>query len=226
MSTNPESFPAISAPIQVLFRAPGPQPNGMQATADGLWILDQITDQVHLVSWNGDVLRTLETASDKGSGITVTANAIWLASTYSREILRIDPQTGETIATFDTPGASETGAHGLEWRDGKLWMAVPPSATIYQIDVDAGFQVVHSIPAPGNRPHGIAWDGDDLWCVETNHRAIFRLNPNDGTILQKVAIPEPNPEPHGMTLWNGEFWYCDAHETQEIARVAVPPRPE
>ena len=45
--------------IEKVFDAPGPQPNGMQATEDGLWILDQQTNEVHLVSYDGDVKKTL-----------------------------------------------------------------------------------------------------------------------------------------------------------------------
>ena len=59
--------------IEKVFDSPGPQPNGMQATEEGLWILDQQTDEVHLVSYNGVVKKTLATDSDKGSGITHTA---------------------------------------------------------------------------------------------------------------------------------------------------------
>ena len=204
--------------IEHLFDTPGPQPNGMQATPEGLWILDQVTNQVHLVSYSGQVLKTLETASDKGSGVTDTGTSLWLASTYSREILQVDRETGETLTSYDTPGASKTGAHGLELREGKLWMAVPPSATIYEIDPEDNFRVLHQIPAPGNRPHGLAWEGDDLWCVETNHRVIHRLNPQTGLILETIDIPEPHPEPHGMTLWEGHFWYCDAH-TRAVCRL-------
>ncbi|MCX6045506.1 MAG: hypothetical protein NT075_10360 [Chloroflexi bacterium] len=206
--------------IDVMFDTPGPQPNGMQAIADGLWILDQITNQLHLVSYTGEILKTLETAADKGSGVTDTGEALWVSSTYSREILKLDRATGATLASFPTPGASETGAHGLEWRNGRLWIATPPSATIYEVAVDDGFTVVHSIPAPGNRPHGLAWDGDDLLCVETNFRAIYRLNPQTGEQLAKIEIPEPNPEPHGMTLWDGFIWYCDAH-TRAVCRLPL-----
>jgi streptogramin lyase len=208
---------------EIVFQAPGPHPNGMQATAEGIWILDQHTNQVQLVSYTGQVLRSLATASDRGSGITHDGEALWLASTYSREILRVDPATGATLATYATPGAAKTGAHGLEWRDNTLWLATPPSATVYQVDVADGFQVIHSFPAPGNRPHGIAWDGDDLWCVETNLRGIFRLDTDTGAILQQVDLPAPAPEPHGMTLWEGYFWYCDAN-TSTVCRLPVPSR--
>ncbi len=200
------------------FYAPGPQPNGMQATPDGIWILDQKTNQADLVSFSGEVLKTMDTASDRGSGITDTGPALWLASTYNREILCVDRQTGETLERFDTPGADVTGAHGLEIRDSHLWMAVPPSATIYQVDLQSGFKVVHSFPSPGERPHGIAWEGRDLWCVETNHRAIYRLNAADGAIREKIEIPEDYPEPHGMTMWEGAFWYCDAG-SRAVCRV-------
>lgn len=190
----------------------------MQATPDGLWMLDQRTNQVSLVAYTGETLQTLETASDRGSGITDDGTSLWIASTYSREILRVERTTGATIAAYDTPGASKTGAHGLEWRNGRLWMAVPPSATIYEIDVENDFTVVHTLPAPGNRPHGIAWEGDDLWCIETSHRNLYRLHPRTGEILQTIAIPAPDPEPHGMTFWEGAFWYCDA-ETRAVCRL-------
>lgn len=200
------------------FDAPGPHPNGMQATSEGIWILDQETNQADLVSFSGEPIKTLVTASDKGSGITDAGAALWLASTYSREILRVDRQTGETLQRFDTPGANVTGAHGLEMRDGRLWMAVPPSATIYQVDVEKGFEVVHSIPAPGKRPHGIAWEDRDLWCVETSHRAIYRMDASDGAIHERIEISEQYPEPHGMTMWNRDFWYCDA-VSRAVCRV-------
>ena len=211
----------MSPMIETLFNAPGPQPNGMQATPDGLWILDQVTNQVSLISYSGNVLKTLDTESDKGSGLTEIGNALWLASTYNCKILKIDKVTGKTLAEFPSPGAAKTGAHGLEVRDGTLWIANPPSATIYEVNIENGFEVVHTIPAPGNRPHGLAWDGDDLWCVETNHRAIYRLDPQTGKQKAKVEIPEPHPEPHGMTLWEDHFWYCDAH-TRAVCRLPLP----
>jgi streptogramin lyase len=210
----------MSHHIETVFLSPGPQPNGMQATPQGLWILDQGTNEVHLVSYTGEVLRGFATASDRGSGITDDGQNLWIASTYSREILKVDRETGKTLAAFDTPGAGATGAHGLEWRQNLLWMAVPPSATIYQVDPADGFAVRHAIPAPGNRPHGIAWEGDHLWCTETSHRTLYRLDPKDGAILDRIEIPEAFPEPHGMTLWEGAFWYCDA-TTRAVCRLAL-----
>lgn len=211
-----------SSPIvKTVFQTPGPHPNGMQATPEGIWILDQQTNLLQLVSYTGELLRTRVTASDRGSGVTFDGEALWLASTYDCKLLRVDPQTGATLSTYATPGAAATGAHGLEWRAGMLWIATPPAATIYQVDVADGFRVVHSLPAPGRRPHGIAWQEDDLWCVETNHRAFYRLDVQTGATLDKITLPEDAPEPHGMTIWEGHFWYCDA-ESHTVARFPLP----
>ena len=206
--------------IEKMFDFPGPQPNGMQATEEGLWVLDQVSNQVVLVSYEGEALRTYDTESVHGSGITDDGTALWLASTWGPTIIKVNRTNGSTIATYPTAGATESGAHGLEWRDGKLWMVVPPSETIYQLDPSNDLAVLHSIPAPGGRPHGLAWEGDDLWCVETDHRAIYRLNPNDGSTIDKIEIPKPHPEPHGMTRWDGCFWYCDA-TSGAICRLSV-----
>ena len=204
--------------IEKVFDFPGLQPNGMQATEEGIWFLDQVSNQAILVSYVGEALKAIDTDSKHGSGITVDGTNLWLASTLAPmrieaagpAILKVDPASGKTLASYTAAGAQQSGAHGLEWRDGKLWMAVPPSATIYQLDPENNLAVLHSFPAPGSRPHGLAWQEDDLWCVETNYRAFYRLNLNDGSTIEKIEIPEPHPEPHGMTRWDDCFWYCDA----------------
>ena len=48
-----------------------------------------------------------------------------------------------------------TGAHGQEWRNGKLWFAVPPSREVYRVDPKS-WVVELKFPTAGNRPHGIA----------------------------------------------------------------------
>jgi hypothetical protein len=161
--------------VETVFKSPGPKPNGLQATPEGLWIIDQGDNKAYLVSYNdGKVVREFLTDADRASGITYDGEALWIGSTYNREIVRSDAKTGKTLARYFTPGAgviykttwdppgrsspllkpspasSErreratpssspapntlgTGAHGQEWKDGKLWMAVPPSRMIYRM---------------------------------------------------------------------------------------------
>src|SRR5579859_3813721 len=79
-----QTFQAVvEAQVERMFHAPGPNPNGLQATPEGLWIYDQGTNRVALVSYDGKALREFATETDKGSGITFDGTALWIASTYN-----------------------------------------------------------------------------------------------------------------------------------------------
>lgn len=227
------------AKVTTMFDSPGPKPNGLQAADDGLWILDQGDNRAYLVAYSdGKVLRQLETETKAGSGITFGGSALWTASTYSREILKIDPQTGRTLARFDSPGSgvvawtqsrrsplapppkpvdaarraparrNPTGAHGMEWRAGKLWVSVPPAQMIYRIDPEH-FRIEKQFPTAGDRPHGLGWEGKWLWCVESNDNAVYRFDPETGETSAKIQLLDTDPLPHGMTIRDGWMWYCD-----------------
>src|SRR5215831_14798801 len=93
--------------VEIAFNSPGPQPNGLQATDEGLWIIDQgAGSKAYLVSYqDGRVLRSFETETDKSSGITFDGSSLWIGSTYSRETVRVDAQNGKTMERHFTPGA-------------------------------------------------------------------------------------------------------------------------
>ena len=217
------------------------------ATACGLWTRE--TTKSHLVSYtDGSVLREFLTEADRASGITFDGEALWLGSTYNREIIRCDAMNGKTLARYFTPGAGViyktswdppgrssplakravpsaapatppskpaptlntvgTGAHGLEWRDGKLWAAVPPARMIYRIDPKA-WVIEQQFPTAGNRPHGIGWEGKYLWCTDSNLNAFFKHDISSGEILEKIQLADSDPLPHGMSIIDGALWYCD-----------------
>jgi sugar lactone lactonase YvrE len=85
----------------------------------------------------------------------------------------------------------------------------------------ASGQILHSSPCDADRARGIAWDPFDasLWSVDTNRRVIYKLNPFTGQILNAVGFT--GPEPHGMTIWQNQFWVCHA-ETRAVSTFAVP----
>jgi len=250
--------------VEVVFKSPsGSQPNGLQATAEGLWIMDQAAgNKAYLVAYDdGRVLRSFETETDRSSGITFENGTLWIGSTYSREIVHCDAATGKTISRNFTPGAGViykmvgdpaarssplakprqsppqkapdpiqaadpskvggfqagqllgsralgTGAHGQEWRDGKLWMAVPPARMVYRVDPKEWI-VEKSFPTAGNRPHGIGWEGKYLWVADSNLNAFFKHDPDTGEMVEKIQLADSDPLPHGMSIRDGWMWYCD-----------------
>jgi|DewCreStandDraft_1066081.scaffolds.fasta_scaffold00219_66 sugar lactone lactonase YvrE len=202
---------------RVRYQTSQPQPNGLQATDEGLWVIDQRNGNMYRMRYeDGEILELVPTRAVHASGITMDDDGnLWVASTFSLELLKIDRRTGRVRRRLPTPGAKRSGAHGLEFIEGRLWVTVPPSATTYALDPASG-RVLHSFPAPGSRPHGLAWDGETLWVAETNHQAIYRYDLREGRLLEKVTVE--GPEIHGMTMHNGIIWYCDA-TTRSICTV-------
>jgi len=256
--------------VEIFFDSPGrdPKPNGLQATDQGLWIVDQGPgSKVYLVDYDhGKTIREFETETTASSGITFDGAALWIGSTYSREIVRVDGVMGKTLERHFTPGAGViykfagdapqrssplakkqpppqpqqrsqdgnrasagrgtaqvggyqmgevlggaapgTGAHGQEWRDRRLWFAVPPSRSVYCIDPET-WVVQTMFPTAGNRPHGIGWEGTYLWVTDSNLNAFHKHDSRTGEIVEKIVLGDSDPLPHGMTIRNGWMWYCD-----------------
>jgi streptogramin lyase len=198
---------------EVKWYTPCPQPNGLQAVPDGVWVIDQHDLHVYLLDWqDGHVLHKFPTETNHSSGITWDGEHVWVASTFPPLNLFQYTRDGQERRRLPTPGATErNGAHGLEWIDGRLWVTVPPSATTYQLDPADG-RVLKEFPAPGKRPHGLAWDGHLLWVAETTLRTItgYTLDGTVERVLQLGPGPAEGPDPHGLTYFQGQLWYCDA----------------
>lgn len=219
------------AKVEKRFKSPGPQPNGLQAASDGLWMIDQVDLKLHKVDWEtGDVLFEAQTDTEHSSGMTIGGGYIWVASTFELAIAKIDMETGKTIEKYDSPGAGvaswregaegakASGSHGLEWRDGKIYIATPPSQMVHVVDAETWIEE-HQFRTPGLRNHGLAWGGDKLWVADTSAGTVTLLDTEDGRVYEVVRVEAPD-EVHGMTIHEDVLWYCDAHNC-EIGRLVV-----
>ncbi len=111
----------------------------------------------------GETLFAAQTNTVHASGITAGGGYLWIASTYEPKIAKLELATGRTIAKYDSPGtgiaapregiadAHPTGSHGLEWKDGKLYVATPPSQMVHVINPDISEEERQF------RTPGIAW---------------------------------------------------------------------
>src|SRR5713226_5378076 len=171
----------MSYSVRALWKTPGKQPNGLQATAQGLWVLDQVDpNEVYLLRYDdGAVLRQFSTRGHHGSGITVDPNGrVWVASTFGFEIICYEPETGKQVSAIPAPGLGPGpgSPHALEWRDGHLWCNVPKAGQIFELDPHTG-KVLHQISAHGDRAHGMAWETDGMWCLGLNPASAVSPSP-------------------------------------------------
>jgi len=213
------------------------QPNDMQFAPNGqLWILDQKDPNAVFTidAKTGKVLSSVVTESIHGSGITYGDNAWFITSTKvvtgNPSTLKVDPKTGKTLKKWETPGFGiygayltrerkpgelplESGGHGVKWAgNGQYWLATPAGGKLYLINAEAG-TVARSIQAPTIRTHGIALDGDHIWCVGSDEAEIYKLQKSDGAIVAKIVLDKVNdPSLHGLDIKDGVLWYCDANK--------------
>lgn len=216
------------------------QPNDLQFAPDGtLWILDQKNpNKVFTVDpKTGAVLSSIETESLHGSGITYGNNAWFITSTKvavgNPSTLKVDPKTGKTLKKWDTPGFGiygayltrtrkpgdlplESGGHGVKWVDsnskggGQYWLATPAGGKLYLINAEEG-TIARSIQAPTIRTHGIALEGEYIWCTGSDEAEIYKLRMSDGGIVAKIVLDKKaDPSLHGLDIKDGVLWYCDA----------------
>ena len=216
----PRDFEEIMRPVRT-FDIPCKYPNGLQWVGDELFVIDQELDDVHVLDGSGGLLRTIHTPTENGSGITVGGGFLWTASngaTRARPrrstdtglgwVLKLDPESGEMVDRFKTPDGG--GIHGIEWDDGNIWVTSFSPKAITLVD-GKDYGVIRSFPVELDRLHGLARDGEGIWCAHTTDRVIVRYDVESGRELDRIAFGENGPYPHGLSIRDGELWYCDAN---------------
>ncbi len=207
--------------VEVLFQSPDGHPNGLEATADGLWLGEQVTDRAYLLDWEtGRPMVKHETQSSNTSGIAAGGGFVFMGANgpahmrprrphdvvKGGRIVKLDAKTGEHIINYQTPDGG--GLHGMLWAKDALWITQFRPLKIVQ--ADAELNTFHDFDLPLSRPHGLGWDGENIWCMFSNDYRILKFDIRTGKVLDAVQLERTDPDPHGMTWWQGSLYYCDA----------------
>ena len=219
--------------ISKLFRAPYGVPNALQVVGDQLWVADQITDRVALIEIAEPseygvtrLVRDMPSESSNTSGMAWGGGSLWLAanceatlwrparSTDAEKgegaILEVDPDTGATRNRWPIPCGG--CVHGMEYdhfEEGYVWITTLKEKTLSKMRI-ADWSVQHVIKLPYVRAHGVVRVEDGVWVVHTADRVIVKLDVGDGRELDRVEVPETDPQPHGLSAFGANLLYCDA----------------
>lgn len=197
-----------------LFKSPEGYPNGIAVAPDGLWIAEQKTDNAHLVDWNGKVLKTVRTESKNTSGLGFGGGSIWMGANAAPQGIFQTDLNSKTVSHRQIPlGPRENGGgcHGLEYADGKLWIAALRLRGILRVDA-ASWEPDLLIPYTATRAHGIATDGGAIWLVTGSERGagLIKYDATTGRTLEIAEFAESDCDPHGLAVRNGVLYSCDA----------------
>ncbi|HJO82953.1 MAG: hypothetical protein QGG34_08455 [SAR202 cluster bacterium] len=207
--------------LETTVAPPATMPNGLQTAEEGLYVIDQATEEIRLLGDDLLPIRTIQTPTENGSGLTIGDGCFWTASNapasarYRRSgdslassILKLDFDTGELLARYPTPDGG--GIHGLEWVDGLMWITCFRPRGMKLVD-PSNFRVLKEVDVSYERPHGLSWDGDGIWMSHTGLRLIVKYDIDTGDEMDCIQYDDDAPAPHGLTRWKGDLWSCDAN---------------
>jgi len=217
--------PTRAAKVERLFKAPDIHPNALEATPEGLWIGDQVSEKVFLVDWKtGKVQKELQTESHNTSGLAIGGGFMWLGANGGvsgrrpprpqdkpyGEVVQADLKTGKTIKIH--PLIWGGGVHGITFvpQTQTLWVTALSIQAVAEMD-PKDFHPLRIRPATGDRPHGLDWDNGALWVLIAGDHIVKKIDPESGKVLEIITISRTSdPDPHGMCIHDGYMYYCDA----------------
>lgn len=215
-------IPVRQGKLTKLFKTPDGHPNALEATPEGLWVGEQITDIAYLLDWKtGEVLKKVPTESSNTSGLAYGGGYLWMGANgapagrpprpgelKSRRVVKVDPVDGRTVGLFETPDGG--GVHDMVWADDSLWVVFTKSRVVARVNPD-DFHIEHkfSLQLPGG--HSLAWDPPGIWVLHMDECLILKQHVKDGRVLDMIAYPKGgNPVLHGLDMHQGKFYSCDA----------------
>lgn len=214
--------PTHKAKVTKLYKSPDGHPNALEATPEGLWVGEQVTDRAYLLDWkSGKVLKAVDTESSNTSGIAYGGGYLWMGvngkglgrlprphDAASGAILKVDPDNGRTVGRYAIPDGG--GTHGLVYVDGTLWIECFKWNALVQVDPQT-FKEIRRVQMHLPRAHGLGWDPPGMWVMHSSNFIIQKLDVKDGRVLEQILLdPKTDPDPHGMDIYQGKLYYCDA----------------
>jgi len=229
------AIPSRRARTTRLFKAPDIYPNALAIAPEGLWIGQQknaetqassgsMSEAAWLVDWNGKLLKTLQTNSRNTSGMAYGDNCVWMgANAAPYGVFQVDG-AGKELSHRQIPMSLNDqggGCHGLQWHDGKLWIAALRLGGALRVDPRTWApEVLIPIQSPEKpRLHDITFDDNgDMWIITgTNstgpqdaHAGLSKYDGKTGQLLMTADFEPGSCDPHGLVWHDGRLVSCDA----------------
>ena len=166
---------------------------------------------------SGATTRTLDVAADAGTAFDGTH----LYQIAEERIDKIDPATGEVLATIPAPGHGFDS--GLTWAEGSLWVGQYRDRKIHQIDPATG-AVKRTIES--NRfVTGVTWVDGEMWhgTWEGDESELRRIDPKSGAVLERLEMPQGTGI-SGLESDGADLFYCGGGASGTVRAVRRPRR--
>jgi streptogramin lyase len=223
---GPPKPPTYAPKMEMLWKSPDRYPNALEATPEGLWVGDQVSERINLLDWKtGKVLEDFIGEAHNTSGLAVGGGFIWIGCNGSgtaaslREFKRpFDRSYGE-IVKLDMKGKQQKGyrtpwggVHGTCYvkETDKLWAVAPGLGFLAEMDPKDDLRIVSMLQIKMNVPHGLDWYDGSWWVIDGADRLVQRIDPKGGRVQEIWAFGPNDPDPHGMCIHDNHVYFTDA----------------
>ena len=164
---------------------------------------------------SGQIERTLDRAGDAGTAFDGTH----LYQIAEARIDKIDPATGEVVASIPAPGHGRDS--GLAWAEGSLWVGQYRDRRIHQIDPGTG-AILRTIESD-RFVTGVTWVDGELWhgTWEGDESDIRRIDPESGVVLEQLQLPH-GIGVSGLESDGADLFYCGGGPSGKVRAVRRP----
>lgn len=162
--------------------------------------------------------------------VLATEDAVWVASTKPNAVQRIDPATNKVASKVSLSGEP---CSGLAIGFGSIWVPLcGKKPSLVRVDI-AGNKISVVIAVGAADPEGgIAVSADSVWIVTDKRGTLARIDPDSGSVRQKIAIPAGsfNPIFSDGILWitgheSSVLTAVDAGKGEVLVSIPVGPKP-
>jgi DNA-binding beta-propeller fold protein YncE len=136
------------------------------------------------------------------SGVATGAGAVWVASSRTGEVLRLDPEDGGVVARIGVGGSPGAIAFG----GGRVWVADEDGAGVTVINA-AGNRVYRRGIVPHSAPLRLAVGAGGLWVSSASTGAVRRIDLGDATAGTPIPVGRG---PAGLTVAAGVIWVANS----------------
>jgi hypothetical protein len=135
-----------------------------------------------------------------------TDDAIWLPDAGRGTVHRVDPATGEVVATIDTGQVDDPNALTVA-PDGMVWVTRSQSGGVVRID-PATNEIAETVDTGDFKPYALAHDGERLWMTDYGATArVASLDPATGKVTPVEGAGGGGPT--GITVGGGYVWVAE-----------------
>ena len=142
--------------------------------------------------------------------VAAGASAIWVTSSSSNSVYRIDPESREVRQTIRVGD----GPTGVAVAGGDVWVANTLNGTVSRIDAESN-EVVGDPIAVGNSPTAVAAGEGSVWVTNADDRTVSRIDPSSGRVQATVDVGASG---RGIAVGRGAAWVSDS-ASNLVARV-------